>query len=216
MIRIKPLFLSIILLLATGCSDKKEEKSLPVKKIQAYPDPKEQNISEQNCSENNGSNLTKISTMLESATILKSIKDETHGVMLDRDRFIVNDVKQPIVLVNFFSTWCPPCRGQLPYFENLQKKYRKDLFIAGILVNDDVNATQLEQFYKKYHMEYFVSNDIENEYVSAKVAEALKLDANFTLPLTVLYKNGDYYTHYEGVVPVEMIDHDIRMALDDK
>jgi len=154
--------------------------------------------------------------MLESATILKSIKDETHDVMLDKNRFIINDVKAPVVLVSFFSTWCPPCRGQIPYFEDLQKKYRKDLFIAGILVNDDVNTTTLEAFCQKHHMDYFISNDIENEYISAKIAEELKLDVNFTLPLTVLYKNGDYYTHYEGVVPVEMIDHDIRMALDHK
>ena len=211
MIKIKLLFLGIILLLATGCSDKKEKKTVSVTKIKEYNNPKEINISEQN-----SSNLTKISTMLESATILKSIKGETHGIVLDEDRFIINDIKAPVLLVSFFSTWCPPCRGQLPYFEDLKKKYRKDLFIAAILVNDEANATTLKTFYKKYHMDYFVSNDIENEYVSAKVAESLKIDANFILPLTVLYKNGHYYTHYEGMVPVEMIDHDIRMALDNK
>jgi thiol-disulfide isomerase/thioredoxin len=215
-IRIKPLFLSIILLLATGCSDKKKEKSLPSKKIQASPDSKEKNNSEKNCSENNDSNCTKVSTMLKGTTILKSIKDETHSVILDENRFILNDVKKPIVLVNFFSTWCPPCRGQLPYFEDLQKKYKKDLFIVGILVNDDANATQLEKFYKKYHMGYFVSTNIENEYITTKAAKALELDENITLPLTILYKNGNYYTHYEGVVPVEMIDHDIHTALKNK
>jgi len=202
---IKPLLLSLILLFAAGCSDKKE------KPVNACVPSKEVN-----CSERNESQISKISTMLEGSSILKSIKDETHGVMVDKNRFIINDVKQPIVLVNFFSTWCPPCRGQIPYFEDLRKKYKKELFVAGILVNDDANATKLEQFYTKYHIDYFVSNDIENEYVTAKVIEALKLDDNFTLPLTVLYKNGNYYTHYEGPVPVEMIDHDIRTAIEEK
>jgi len=204
-INIKPLLLSLILLFAAGCSDKKE------KPVNACVPSKEVN-----CSERNESQISKISTMLEGSSILKSIKDETHGVMVDKNRFIINDVKQPIVLVNFFSTWCPPCRGQIPYFEDLRKKYKKELFVAGILVNDDANATKLEQFYTKYYIDYFVSNDIENEYVTAKVTEALKLDDNFTLPLTVLYKNGNYYTHYEGPVPVEMIDHDIRTAIEEK
>ena len=205
MTNIKPLLLSLILLFAAGCSDKKE------KPVNACVPSKEVN-----CSERNESQISKISTMLEGSSILKSIKDETHGVMVDKNRFIINDVKQPIVLVNFFSTWCPPCRGQIPYFEDLRKKYKKELFVAGILVNDDANTTKLKQFYTKYHIDYFVSNDIENEYVTAKVIEALKLDDNFTLPLTVLYKNGDYYTHYEGPVPVEMIDHDIRTAIEEK
>ncbi len=210
MIKIKPLFLCIILLLATGCSDKKEKETVPAEKAQACTHP-----NEKNCSEQNGSTVTKINRMLENATILKSIKNETHSIVLDENRFIINDIKQPIVLVNFFSTWCPPCRGQIPYFEDLQKKYKKDLFITGILVNDDANATKLEAFYQKYHMDYFISSDIENENITAKVLETLKLDANFTLPLTVLYKNGNYYTHYEGMVPIEMIDHDIKTAIEE-
>jgi len=210
-INIKPLLLSVILLFAAGCSDKKEKRSSTDKNISACAPSKEIN-----CSEKNESQINKITTMLEGSSILKSIKDETHGVMVNKNRFIINDVKQPIVLVNFFSTWCPPCRGQIPYFEELQKKYRKELFVTGILVNDDINASDLEAFYSKYHVDYFISNDIENKYVTAKVIEALKLDANFTLPLTVLYKDGDYFTHYEGPVPVEMIDHDIRTAIKEK
>jgi len=202
--------LGTFLLLAIGCSDKKEEHTPTKTEIEtAYK--------EVNTSTPKHTDLTKLSSMLESATILKSIQGETHGIILDKKRFIINDVKAPLLLVNFFSTWCPPCQGQLPYFEDLKKKYGKELFIAGILVNDDANASVLQRFYQENHIEkYFISNDIENEYVSAKVAEALHLDANFTLPLTVLYKNGSYYTHYEGSVPIEMIDHDIRTALKNK
>jgi thiol-disulfide isomerase/thioredoxin len=197
------------LLFSVGCSDKKEKKTIPSKETTSCAGPKEIN-----CSEKNESKIRKISTMLEGTSILKSDKDEMHGVMVDGNHFIINDVKKPIVLVNFFSTWCPPCRGQLPYFEDLQKKYRKDLFITGILVNDDINASELEKFCETYHLDYFISSDIENKYVTAKVIEVLKLDENFTLPLTVLYKNGEYFTHYEGVVPIEMVDHDIRAALE--
>ena len=198
-----------MLLFSAGCSDKKEQKKAIPAKACAAPE-------EKNCTAGHTQNNAELAAMLESATILKSVKDETHGILVYDNHFIIHDAKQPILLLNFFSTWCPPCRGQIPYFEDLQKKYPKALFIAGILVNDDINATALKRFYETYHIHYFVSNDSENAYVAEKVSEALKLDANFTLPLTVLYRNGKYYTHYEGPVPVEMIDHDIRMALEEK
>ena len=208
MIKIKLLLLSAILLLIVGCSGKKNNETAS---IDTCASTKEVNCTELNKSKANGT-----VTIQGPPSILKSIKNTTYSVLVDRDHFIIKKVKQPIVLINFFSTWCPPCSGQIPYFEDLQKKYKSELFITGILVNDDANATALETFYAKYHMNYFVSNDAENKNVTSKVIEGLKLDANFTLPLTVLYKNGNYYTHYEGPVPVEMIDHDIKTALENK
>ncbi len=210
MIKTKSLLLSVILLFAAGCSDKKEKKTVPEKNITACT-----TVKEVNCSEKNESQTGKVPTLPEGSIILKSIKDETYSVLIEENRFLLNGIEQPIVLVNFFSTWCPPCRGQIPYFEDLQKKYGTSLFVTGILVNDDINASKMGTFYSKHHVNYFISNGTENKEVTEKVTRALKLDANFTLPLTVLYRNGDYYTHYEGPVPVEMIDHDIKTAIEE-
>lgn len=205
MIKIKLLFfLGFILLLSAGCSSRKEETS----SAKCRTAPLENNISA--CPDNNTSPHSKI---LEHTMILKGINEATHEALVETDRFMFNDVKAPVLLVNFFSTWCPTCRGEIPYFEDLQKKYKNELFIAGILVNDDANTTKLKTFADTYHAHYFISNDPKNRYVTAKVRAALNLDENFTLPLTVLYRYGKYYTHYEGAVPVEMIDHDIRTAL---
>jgi len=180
--------------------------------------PVEKNITstgtkEPNCTQEEN-NISEINTLHENTILLKSIDGETYNAVADDNHFTIHDIKYPIVLINFFSTWCPPCRGQIPYFEDLQKKYGKELFLTGILVNDDSNASELEKFYDTYHAHYFISNGGKNNELTEKVVEALKLDENFTLPLTVLYKNGEYYTHYEGAVPVEMIDHDIRTALE--
>ena len=209
MIHIKPLFLSIVLLLLiTGCSDKKEKKHLLASPAQ------ETNVSAaHNATKHNGSNISKISTMLENTTTLESIEGKRATLILNEGQFMIEESQKPMLLVTFFSTWCPPCRGQIPYFENLQKKYKKHLYIAALLLNDESNTTTLKHFSQRYKMHYFVSRDTKNSDVAAKVATALKLDKNFLLPLTILYKDGEYYTHYEGKVPVEMIDHDIHMAL---
>jgi len=210
-IKIKLLFFTIILLFSTGCSDKKEEKTVPAEKTIVPVDTKKEidfHKSENNLSQDN--------TVPSNRIHIRSIEEENCTIMAEAGHFQINHLKQPLVLVNFFSTWCPPCRGQIPYFEDLQKKYGQSLFIMGILVNDEQNNSTLETFSAKYHLHYFLSNDTNNTLLTTEVIHSLNLDTNFTLPLTVLYKNGNYYTHYEGAVPVEMIDHDIKTALEDQ
>ncbi|TET87970.1 MAG: TlpA family protein disulfide reductase [Sulfurovum sp.] len=124
-----------------------------------------------------------------------------------------HDIDQSIVVINFFTTWYSPCRGEIPYLSDLQKKYKKKIFVTGILVNDTQDDDALKHFISKYHANYFISNSKQNDAFASKVVKELQLPENFPLPLTVIYKDGDYYTHYEGAVPVEMIDHDIQQVI---
>jgi len=164
--KISLLFLSVLLLLVTACSDRKEKKTVPVQTRAEHG-----SIKEENRSEKNESNFTNPDTVSPNTTVLKSIKNETYTIVADAGDFSIDDIEQPILLVNIFSTWCPTCRGQIPYFEDLQKKYGKSLFIAGILINDDSNNSTLESFYEKYHINYFVSNSSGNTFVTAQITE---------------------------------------------
>ncbi|WP_456451751.1 TlpA disulfide reductase family protein, partial [Hydrogenimonas sp.] len=44
------------------------------------------------------------------------------------------NVTEPIVMIDFFATWCPPCRAEIPHLVNLQNKYAGKLKIIGVLV----------------------------------------------------------------------------------
>jgi len=149
----------------------------------------------------------------EGAIILNDIQQNRHIVTIGNQKMTFHDIDQSIVIINFFSTWSSPCRGEIPYLSDLQKKYKKDLFIAGILINDVLYDQTLKEFISKYHANYFISNSKQNDAFASKIAKELQLPENFSTPLTVIYKEGDYYTHYEGAVPVEMIDHDIQQAI---
>lgn len=50
-------------------------------------------------------------------------------------------------MVNFWATWCAPCREEMPHLERLYQKYRASGFVLlGVNVDDDVgNATVLAQ-----------------------------------------------------------------------
>ncbi|MDF1555451.1 MAG: TlpA disulfide reductase family protein [Deferrisomatales bacterium] len=55
------------------------------------------------------------------------------------------DHRGKVVLLDFWATWCPPCRAALPHLAKLQEEYRADgLVVLGM--NMDKNREDLDQF----------------------------------------------------------------------
>ncbi len=64
------------------------------------------------------------------------------------------DFKGKIVVIDFWATWCPPCRAEIPGYINLQKKYAdKDLVIIGISLDED-GAAAVAPFAKAQGVNY--------------------------------------------------------------
>jgi len=51
---------------------------------------------------------------------------------LSGKRISTSDFKNKVILVNFWATWCPPCREEIPELIALQEKYRDHLQIIGV------------------------------------------------------------------------------------
>lgn len=163
--------------------------------------------------EKNISQELPVSQIPANAFTLSDIQQNKHTVSMDDQKITFHDIDQSIVVINFFTTWYSPCRGEIPYLADLQKKYEKNVFVAGILINDTQDNDTLKQFISKYSANYFISNSKQNDAFASKIVKELQLPENFPIPLTVIYKDGDYFTHYEGAVPIEMIYHDIKQII---
>ncbi len=72
----------------------------------------------------------------------------------------LSDLKGKIVLINFWATWCPPCREEMPYFEEIYRRYREKGFTI-IAVSVDANENFVKDFVKDYDISFPVSMDKE-------------------------------------------------------
>jgi cytochrome c biogenesis protein CcmG/thiol:disulfide interchange protein DsbE len=58
-----------------------------------------------------------------------------------------------VVLLNYWATWCTPCRGEIPQFVEFQNKYgSQGLQLIGISMDDD--PTPVRAFYQQFKMNY--------------------------------------------------------------
>jgi thiol-disulfide isomerase/thioredoxin len=61
-----------------------------------------------------------------------------------------------VVLLNFWATWCGPCRMEVPDLVELQKKYQDRLQVIGLVI-DDTDEDAVRKFAKRYSINYPVA-----------------------------------------------------------
>ena len=67
----------------------------------------------------------------------------------------LEEEKGKIVLLNFWATWCGPCRAEVPDLIELQKKYKDNLEIIALATEEDDTA-EVQKFVKKSGINYHV------------------------------------------------------------
>jgi len=82
---------------------------------------------------------------------------------LDGGKSALNDFKGKVVLLNFWATWCMPCRQEMPSMETLRQKYNeKDLLVVAISI-DEGTKSQVASFIKRLKLGFPVLLDPEGE-----------------------------------------------------
>ncbi len=61
-----------------------------------------------------------------------------------------------VVVVEFWATWCPPCRASIPHLIKLNKKYKDQGVVIIGLTNEDYSKAKIAKFVKDMKMDYIV------------------------------------------------------------
>src|ERR1700721_1313981 len=169
----------------------------------------------------NSSNLKPVSNSQVQPDMAASVDDDDDSVIRFASNpqpvppFLVQDLdgnvvstaqwQGEVVILNFWATWCPPCREEIPILTGLAKKYKDNLLVVGVSV-DDGSTDDVRDFAKVFHMNYPVvmwSRELISEYGGVPA-----------LPTTFLInKDARIVQKHEGLYPPEVYDTEVRALM---
>lgn len=126
---------------------------------------------------------------------------------IDGKEIKLSDYKGKIVILDFWATWCGPCRRGIPDLVSLQKEYKDKLVVIGISL-DKVSGTDkdVKGFMKEYKINYPVIWG--NEKVTKDYGDIQAIPTSF-----VIDQKGNIVDKHVGLVPKEAYVSQIKSLL---
>ena len=119
----------------------------------------------------------------------------------------LSDYRGKVVLINFWATWCPPCRAEIPDLAKLQREYGKDgLQIIGVTYQPEPLA-HVRRFTRKLKVNYPI--------VLGTSETKAGFSPDETLPLTVIIdREGTIRGNIAGILLPEEFNVQIKPLLE--
>ncbi|MHB8652505.1 MAG: TlpA family protein disulfide reductase [Terriglobia bacterium] len=115
------------------------------------------------------------------------------------------DYKGKVLMVDFWATWCGPCRVEIPGFVELENRYRDQGFaIVGISKDDGPDVVR--DFYKEFKMNYPVA--LANDDVDQLYGGIIGLPTTF-----LIGRDGRIYAKHTGTTDISVFEQEIKMLL---
>ncbi|HSM87048.1 MAG TPA: TlpA disulfide reductase family protein [Candidatus Limnocylindrales bacterium] len=126
---------------------------------------------------------------------------------LDGKTVQLSSLKGKGVLVNFWATWCEPCKIEMPWLVDLQKKYGpQGLQIVGVAM-DDSGEKSIADFARKMNVNYTVA--VGNEKVADQYGGVDGLPTSFFVD-----RSGKVVDKAMGLVSESVIEDAIKKSLE--
>ena len=124
---------------------------------------------------------------------------------LSGQTLVLSAYRGKVVVLDFWATWCDPCREEIPHLVDLQNKYRdQGLQIIGISMDD--GPEPVRDFYQRYRMNYPVALG------NAKIGELY--GGVLGLPIAFLIgRDGRIAAKHIGATDLSVLEREIKALL---
>jgi len=105
----------------------------------------------------------------------------------------LSDLKTKVVLINFWATWCFPCTQEMPYLEELFRKY-KSRGLEVIAVSTDEDSSKVRPFVRTNKLTFWISDDLtlRKKFAVEEIPVSLFIDKNGNLRYRKIgFEEGD-------------------------
>lgn len=90
--------------------------------------------------------------------------------------------KEPIILLNFWASWCVPCLKEFPSLVEFQKKYKGQVKVIGVNQDEEDARSLVAKTESKYHLNFESTTDVDSA-ISNKFMIS-------TLPVSIIFARG--------------------------
>jgi peroxiredoxin len=119
--------------------------------------------------------------------------------------FRLSDYRGKVVVLDFWATWCDPCKQEIPYFIALQNRYgAQGLQVLGVSMDDD--EPPVRQFQQQFKMNYPVA--LGNPKLADQYGGILGLPITF-----VIDRSGQVAARHVGATEPSIIEGEVRKLL---
>jgi len=127
-------------------------------------------------------------------------------VTLEGQKITLDDFKGKVLLLDFWDTWCPPCKAEIPHFVELYSKYNAEGFeILGVAFGREGQQV-VNNFIQDYNINYI--NALANREIVNGYGGITSIPTTFLID-----KKGNIYKKYVGYNDKSVFENDIKSIL---
>lgn len=141
------------------------------------------------------------------------IENEKRQQLLDENGMIIDingiskfkGYENKVILLIFFTTWLPPFKSYIPYYNDLRKKYKDNFEIIALTIESNKNKNDIQLFIKKHNIKFPIKYNGKLNNNNFNNLSSLNKKGN--IPFSILFNSdGKYNSHYIGKVEKEKLD----------
>lgn len=154
------------------------------------------------------STTEEIPSIIDTNFILKTNDGKTITIIKEQNIWNISGQDGKVILLDFFATWCPPCKAEIPHLNNIRETYKDQFEIIGLLLEENKSKDEVKAFIDQYKIKYPVANNQDVQKFAKTIDNIKSIPTMF-----LLNSNGKIVQKYVGMVPEEMLASDIKRAL---